>query len=57
MGRQTTRRQRYQRLFWLISLLVVLSMAISLIVSFTPRPPRLTPTPTWTLIPTATPGR
>mgnify|MGYP007109723200 CR=1 FL=1 len=56
MKRRTTRSQRYQRVFWIISLLVVLSMAISLLVSFTPRSPRITPTPTWTPIPIPAPG-
>lgn len=41
---------RYQRLFWILSLLVVLSMAISMVVTLTPGGPRVTPTPTFTPI-------
>lgn len=39
------RRFKAQRLFWIVSLLVVLSMAAGLVFSFLPRPPRITPTP------------
>jgi len=40
-----------QRVFWIVSLIIVLTMMIGLFVSFTPRTPRLTPTP----LPTNTP--
>ncbi len=50
MKRKPSRDRRFQRALWVISLLVVLSMGISLFVSFTPRTPRVTPTPTWTPI-------
>lgn len=39
---------RYQRLFWVLSIIVVLSMAISLVATLTPGVPRVTPTPTFT---------
>ncbi len=41
---------RYQRLFWILSIVVVLSMAISMVVTLTPGGPRVTPTPTFTPI-------
>ncbi|MBN1179236.1 MAG: hypothetical protein JXD18_08500 [Anaerolineae bacterium] len=49
---------RNQRLFWtLLSLFVVISMGISLAISFTPTRPQatLTPVPTFTPLPTRTP--
>jgi len=57
MSRKSSRARRNQRILWVLSLLVVLSMAIGLVVSFTPRPPRVTPTPfpTATAFPTRTP--
>lgn len=49
MGRSRKRTSnRYQRLFWILSIIVVLSMAISLVVTLTPGVPRVTPTPTFT---------
>lgn len=52
MRRRRTSVSRSQRLFWVMSVLVVVSMAIGLMVSFTPRTPRgvETPTPTATAI-------
>lgn len=52
------RRSKAQRLFWIVSLLVVLSMAAGLVFSFIPRTPRVTPTPSYpspTPFPTRTP--
>lgn len=49
MRRQQTATSRRQRLFWVMSILVVASMAIGLMVSFTPRTPRGTGTPTPTV--------
>ncbi len=52
-----SKSHRNQRLFWILSLIVVLSMAFGLVVSFTPRPPQVTPTaiPSPTPFPTRTP--
>ncbi len=48
MRRKKASASRSQRIFWMMSILVVISMAIGLIVSFTPQTPRgvETPTPT-----------
>ncbi len=48
---------RSQRLFWIVSILVVVSMAIGLIVSFTPQTPRGVETPTPTAPVILTPPR
>ena len=49
MRRQRATTSRSQRIFWVMSILVVASMAIGLMVSFTPRTPRGTETPTPTV--------
>ncbi|MBC7227751.1 MAG: hypothetical protein H5T61_11030 [Thermoflexales bacterium] len=57
MRRKRASVSRSQRIFWMMSILVVASMAIGLMVSFTPRTPRgvETPTPTAPMIFTPTP--
>lgn len=52
---RSSRPGRNQRILWLVSILVILSMAFSFLFSFTPRVPRVTPTPTVSLFPTYTP--
>lgn len=56
MRRQKASVSRSQRIFWIMSILVVTSMAIGLMVSFTPQTPRgvETPTPTAPVILTPT---
>lgn len=49
MRRRRAAVSRSQRIFWALSILVVVSMAIGLLVSFTPRTPRETETPTPTV--------
>lgn len=51
MRRSQARRTHI--IFWIISLLVVLSMGLSMVVTFAPpRPPTPTPVPIFTLTPT-----
>lgn len=57
MRRQRTSVSHSQRLFWIVSILVVASMAIGLIVSFTPQTPRGVETPTPTAPVILTPAR
>ncbi|MCS7179121.1 MAG: hypothetical protein RML46_06795 [Anaerolineae bacterium] len=56
MRRTRVTASRSQRIFWVVSILVVVSMTIGLIVSFTPRTPqeRETPTPTAPVVLTLT---
>lgn len=52
----SSKKSRMQRIFWALSVIIILSMLISLAVSFAPR--RVvtnTPVPTWTSFPTRTP--
>jgi hypothetical protein len=62
MAQKSSKSQRSQRALWFISLLVVVSMGLSMIVSFVPRQPRVTstpipsPTPFPTRTPTQSPG-
>lgn len=57
MGRKRASASRRQRIFWMISILVVVSMAIGLIVSFTPQTPRGVETPSPTTPGILTPTR
>jgi len=50
MRRRRTSASRSQRIFWIMSILVVISMAIGLMVSFTPQRPREVETPTPTVV-------
>lgn len=58
MSRRRTPISRNQRVFLIMSILVVISLIISLLISFTPRPPQVTVTPIGTapLIFTPTPS-
>lgn len=58
MRRKKATVSRSQRIFWVISVLVVVSMAVSLVVSLTPQTPSgvETPTPTIPIIHTLPPA-
>jgi len=55
MRRKRTSASRSQRIFWIMSILVVISMTIGLVVSFTPQRPREVETPTPTIVAIFTP--
>jgi|GEM_PF-2697480 heme A synthase len=51
MSRKKPRNRWTQRVFWAISLVVVLSIAVGLATTLTGPPPRVTETPTPTMAP------